>query len=167
MGDVGLARYEPALLPPCQTIEVLSYSNCQRSTHSMSKLWFSAVQTIDLWCVINNVWPPEFVQKSPWNTDASSLIALYLIHWVSANIHQTIWLVHGWMRRRVPATMIFVLFGVLFLFFCTWIYIIIFSRSKGCRFKPHSGQDLPSACPISMEKYKISEFYIFFLLLCV
>ena len=27
MGDVGLARYEPALLPPCLTIKVLSYSN--------------------------------------------------------------------------------------------------------------------------------------------
>ena len=26
MGDVGLARYEPALLPPCLTIRVLSYS---------------------------------------------------------------------------------------------------------------------------------------------
>ena len=37
MGDVGAARYEPALLPPCPTIRVLSYSNCQRSTHSISK----------------------------------------------------------------------------------------------------------------------------------
>ena len=27
MGDVGLARYEPALLPPCPTIKVLSNSN--------------------------------------------------------------------------------------------------------------------------------------------
>ena len=27
MGDVGSARYEPALLPPCLTIMVLSYSN--------------------------------------------------------------------------------------------------------------------------------------------
>ena len=27
MGDVGLARYEPALLPPFPTIRVLSYSN--------------------------------------------------------------------------------------------------------------------------------------------
>ena len=27
MGDVGSARYEPALLPPCPTIQVLSYSN--------------------------------------------------------------------------------------------------------------------------------------------
>ena len=34
MGDVGSARYEPALLPPCPTIRVLCYSNCQRSTHS-------------------------------------------------------------------------------------------------------------------------------------
>ena len=27
MGDVGSARYEPAFLPPCPTIRVLSYSN--------------------------------------------------------------------------------------------------------------------------------------------
>ena len=27
MGDVGSARYEPALLPPCPTIRVLSDSN--------------------------------------------------------------------------------------------------------------------------------------------
>ena len=27
MGDVGLARYEPALFPPCPTIMVLNYSN--------------------------------------------------------------------------------------------------------------------------------------------
>ena len=27
MGDVGSARYEPAPLPPCPTIRVLSYSN--------------------------------------------------------------------------------------------------------------------------------------------
>ena len=36
MGDVGSARYEPALLPPCPTIKVLSYSNCQRFTRSIS-----------------------------------------------------------------------------------------------------------------------------------
>ena len=27
MGDVGSARYKPALLPPCPTIRLLSYSN--------------------------------------------------------------------------------------------------------------------------------------------
>ena len=27
MGDVGSARYELALLPPCPTVSVLSYSN--------------------------------------------------------------------------------------------------------------------------------------------
>ena len=27
IGEVGSARYEPALLPPCPTIRVLSYSN--------------------------------------------------------------------------------------------------------------------------------------------
>ena len=37
MGDVGLARYELALLSPCLTIRVLSYSNCQRSTNSISE----------------------------------------------------------------------------------------------------------------------------------
>ena len=31
MGDVGSARYEPELLPPCLSIRVLSYSNCHRS----------------------------------------------------------------------------------------------------------------------------------------
>ena len=40
MGDVGAARYEPALLPPCLTIRVLSYNNCQRSTHSIIKWIF-------------------------------------------------------------------------------------------------------------------------------
>ena len=40
MGDVGSVRYEPALLPPCPTIRVLSYSNCERSTHSISKWIF-------------------------------------------------------------------------------------------------------------------------------
>ena len=40
MGDVGSVRYEPALLPPCPTIRVLNYSNCQRSTHSISKWIF-------------------------------------------------------------------------------------------------------------------------------
>ena len=39
MGDVGAARYEPALLPPYPTIRVLSYSNCQRSIHSSSRAW--------------------------------------------------------------------------------------------------------------------------------
>ena len=29
MGEVGSARYEPALLPSCPSIRVLSYSNCQ------------------------------------------------------------------------------------------------------------------------------------------
>ena len=29
MGEVGSARYEPALLPPCPSIRVLCYRNCQ------------------------------------------------------------------------------------------------------------------------------------------
>ena len=40
MGDVGLARYEPALLPPYPAIRVSSYSNYQRSIHSISKRIF-------------------------------------------------------------------------------------------------------------------------------
>ena len=40
MGEVGSARYEPALLPPCPSIRVLSYSNCQRSSHAMSQWMF-------------------------------------------------------------------------------------------------------------------------------
>ena len=38
MGDVGSVRYEPALLPPCPTIRVLSYSNCQRSKVNSQKI---------------------------------------------------------------------------------------------------------------------------------
>ena len=34
MGEVGSARYEPALLPPCPSIRALCYSNYQRSTQS-------------------------------------------------------------------------------------------------------------------------------------
>ena len=39
-GYVGSARYKPALLPACPIIRVLSYSNCQRSIHSISKRIF-------------------------------------------------------------------------------------------------------------------------------
>ena len=39
MGDVGSARYKPALHPSSPTIRVLSYSNCQKSTHSSSRAW--------------------------------------------------------------------------------------------------------------------------------
>ena len=38
MGDIGSARYEPALLPPCPTIRVLSYSNCQKSEVNSQKI---------------------------------------------------------------------------------------------------------------------------------
>ena len=34
--DVGPVRYKPALLPLCPIIRILSYGNCQRSTHSIS-----------------------------------------------------------------------------------------------------------------------------------
>ena len=39
MWEVGSARYEPALLPPCPSIRVLCYSNCQRSTHASRRAW--------------------------------------------------------------------------------------------------------------------------------
>ena len=52
MGDVGSARYEPALLPPCPIIRVLSYSNWQRSTHSISKKFnILRVNTITSWYI--------------------------------------------------------------------------------------------------------------------
>ena len=37
MWDVEPVRYEPAILLSCSTIMVLSYNNCQRSSHSMSE----------------------------------------------------------------------------------------------------------------------------------
>ena len=45
MGEVGSARYEPALLPPCPSTRVLSYSNCPRSTHSSSRAWQCKCET--------------------------------------------------------------------------------------------------------------------------
>ena len=42
MRNVGSARYELALLSPCTTIRGLSFSNCQRSTHFISK-WISEI----------------------------------------------------------------------------------------------------------------------------
>ena len=56
MGDVGAARYEPALLPPCPTIRVLSYSNCQRSTSSRAwqfKCYHCSYDT-PTWCIYMN-----------------------------------------------------------------------------------------------------------------
>ena len=52
MGDVGSARYEPPLLPPCPTIRVLSYSNCQKITqvlrdvHSIFDSWAHWAQNV-------------------------------------------------------------------------------------------------------------------------
>ena len=45
MGEVGLARHEPALLPPCPSIRALCYSNCQRSTQIASHLLLKAMRT--------------------------------------------------------------------------------------------------------------------------
>ena len=47
MGEVGSARYEPALLPPCPSIRVLSYSNCQE-IHSRQQTGL-AVQVLNVY----------------------------------------------------------------------------------------------------------------------
>ena len=47
-GDVGLARCEPALLPPCLTKRALSYSNCQESNPSISKWIFRNLALYEL-----------------------------------------------------------------------------------------------------------------------
>ena len=39
MGEVGSARYEPALLPPCPSIRVLSYSNYQEIHSRHRRAW--------------------------------------------------------------------------------------------------------------------------------
>ena len=53
MGEVGSARHEPALLPPCPTIKVLSYSYCQRSIPSISK--FSTLRVKFLWVLFTHL----------------------------------------------------------------------------------------------------------------
>ena len=68
MGEVGSARYEPALLPPCPSIRALCYSNCQRSTqsHQQSKgqgsvhyLWPEGVWWVDTFFLpIDSAKPP-------------------------------------------------------------------------------------------------------------
>ena len=64
MGEVGSARYEPALLPPCPSIRVLCYSNCQRSTQSHQ-------QSKGIVCVLTSVLFPAF----PYIDDAHLLHA--------------------------------------------------------------------------------------------
>ena len=49
MGDIGLARYKSVLLLPCLTIRVLSYSNCERSTNSISKWLFRNLALVTNW----------------------------------------------------------------------------------------------------------------------
>ena len=46
MGDVGSKRYEPALLPPCPIIRVLSYSNNWRTWSSQSKMYLCSCTNI-------------------------------------------------------------------------------------------------------------------------
>ena len=53
MGDIGSARYELALLPPCPTIRVLSYSICQRSTHSSFQMNMQKFSTLRVKLVYN------------------------------------------------------------------------------------------------------------------
>ena len=67
MGDVGSTRYEPALLPPCPTIKVLCYSNCQRSTHSHNQydafLWVKGNQNIAVFGS-STTWPEVLTAPS-------------------------------------------------------------------------------------------------------
>ena len=56
MGDVGSTKYELAQLPPCPTIRVLSYSNCQRSNHHF---WenFQKFSTLRVTVNKDHYWP--------------------------------------------------------------------------------------------------------------
>ena len=65
MGDVGAARYEPALLPPCPTISALSYSKCQRSIHSISEIQhFKSLFLFDnRYLYLSNVYPVVKIHK--------------------------------------------------------------------------------------------------------
>ena len=54
MGEVGSARYEPALLPPCPSIRVLSYSNCQE-IHSRQQTGLA------VWVLTSNITYPSSI----------------------------------------------------------------------------------------------------------
>ena len=66
MGEVGSARYEPALLPPCPSIRVLRYSNCQE-IHSRQQtpadgpgsvsvnITFCTLCDVMIWAMLANV----------------------------------------------------------------------------------------------------------------
>ena len=49
MGEVGSARYEPALLPPCPSVRVLSYSDCQE-IHSRQQTGLAVLSVKDTIC---------------------------------------------------------------------------------------------------------------------
>ena len=51
IADVGSARHESAPLPQCTVIRVLSYSNCQRSTHLISKCIFRNLAPLGVQCL--------------------------------------------------------------------------------------------------------------------
>ena len=95
MGEVGSARYEPALLPPCPSIRVLSYSNCQRSSHSTSLVDCQKFSTlrVNLTCKyqvfhkqrlltytqISHLLPPNFRGNS-WISPTCKLVSCDNIH---------------------------------------------------------------------------------------
>ena len=91
MGDVGLARYEPALLSPCPTIRVLSYINSQRSTHSISE-----------WIFRNLALEGLLITKSCINvTELSGILLKSLVDECQLELHSccsetrfTQWMVH-------------------------------------------------------------------------
>ena len=66
MGEVGSARYEPALLPPYPSIRVLSYSNCQE-IHSRQQTGLIHIYIYFHKCVIRAPYPlptNSFLTKS-------------------------------------------------------------------------------------------------------
>ena len=54
MGDVGSARYEPALLPPCLTIRILRNCNCQEIHPLLFEVNFQIFSTLRVFKLFSN-----------------------------------------------------------------------------------------------------------------
>ena len=105
MRDVGSTRYMLALLPPCPTITVLSYSNYQRSTRSISKWiprnWALVRVSICMQKFVHTHLPPSFSaesrytmvllqhapRKSPYSSPSFWMLPRLLITTLSPNSH--------------------------------------------------------------------------------
>ena len=95
MGEVGSARYEPALLPPCPSIRALCYSNCQRSTQSHQQSKGYILQCLSGLLNITNTWLSLACHHSYRICDASLSSQLLIIAIVSllplARCHVDAW----------------------------------------------------------------------------